>query len=152
MLSGEDFESLDVQRWLGELETGAVLPEEDAEPKLICPWRRYFARTLDYLLCEQLLLTPIMLIARPNVDLSGIGVSVALTVGAIALMLLLEPLCLHYFGTTPARHCWASMMERPARRASEPRRGRAPHPSTCSPMAWASMCPSCRWCCSYAAG
>lgn len=113
MLSGEDFESLDVQRWLGELETGAVLPEEDAEPKLICPWRRYFARTLDYLLCEQLLLTPIMLIFRPNVELSGIGVSVALTVGAIALMLLLEPLCLHYFGTTPGKALLGLYVERP---------------------------------------
>lgn len=113
MLSGENFESLDVQRWLGELETGAVPPEEDAEPKLICPWRRYFARTLDYLLCEQLLLTPIMLIARPNVDLSGVGVSVALTVGAIALMLLLEPLCLHYFGTTPGKRLLGLYVERP---------------------------------------
>lgn len=113
MLSGENFESLDVQRWLGELETGAVLPEEDAEPKLICPWRRYFARTLDYLLCEQLLLTPIMLIARPNVDLSGVGVSVLLTVGAIALMLLLEPLCLHYFGTTPGKRLLGLYVERP---------------------------------------
>ena len=113
MLSGENFESLDVQRWLGELETGAVPPEEDAEPKLICPWRRYFARTLDYLLCEQLLLTPIMLIARPNVDLSGVGVSVTLTVGAIALMLLLEPLCLHYFGTTPGKRLLGLYVERP---------------------------------------
>lgn len=113
MLSGENFKSLDVQRWLGELETGAVPPEEDAEPKLICPWRRYFARTLDYLLCEQLLLTPIMLIARPNVDLSGVGVSVALTVGAIALMLLLEPLCLHYFGTTPGKRLLGLYVERP---------------------------------------
>lgn len=113
MLSGENFESLDVQRWLGELETGAVPPEEDAEPKLICPWRRYFARTLDYLLCEQLLLTPIMLIARPNVALSGVGVSVALTVGAIALMLLLEPLCLHYFGTTPGKRLLGLYVERP---------------------------------------
>lgn len=113
MLSGENFESLDVQRWLGELETGAVPPEEDAEPKLICPWRRYLARTLDYLLCEQLLLTPIMLIARPNVALSGVGVSVALTVGAIALMLLLEPLCLHYFGTTPGKRLLGLYVERP---------------------------------------
>lgn len=113
MLSGENFESLDVQRWLGELETGAVLPEEDTEPKLICPWRRYFARTLDYLLCEQLLLTPIMLIAMPNVALSGFGISVALTVGAIALMLLLEPLCLHYFGTTPGKRLLGLYVERP---------------------------------------
>lgn len=113
MLSGENFKSLDVQRWLGELETGAVPPEEDAEPKLICPWRRYLARTLDYLLCEQLLLTPIMLIARPNVALSGVGVSVALTVGAIALMLLLEPLCLHYFGTTPGKRLLGLYVERP---------------------------------------
>ena len=72
-----------------------ALPGEDAEPKLICPWRRYFARTLDFVLCEMLLLTPIMLLFRPNVELSGFGVSVALIAGAMLLMLLLEPLCLH---------------------------------------------------------
>ena len=46
-------------------------------------------------------------------DLSGIGVSVALTVGAIALMLLLEPLCLHYFGTTPGKALLGLYVERP---------------------------------------
>ena len=35
---------------------------------------------------EQLLLTPIMLIFRPNVDFSGFGFHFALTVGGIMLM------------------------------------------------------------------
>ena len=49
----------------------------------------------------------------PNVALSGFGISVALTVGAIALMLLLEPLCLHYFGTTPGKRLLGLYVERP---------------------------------------
>ena len=111
--SGEEFAALDAGRWLAELEAGISPPQEDAEPKLICPWRRYFARTLDFILCEQLLLTPIMLIFRPNVDLSGFGVSVALIVGTMALMLLLEPLCLHLFGTTPGKALLGLHVERP---------------------------------------
>lgn len=111
--SGESFESLDTDRWLGELQAGMGLPDEDAEPKLVCPWRRYFARTLDFVLCEQLLLTPIMLVFRPNVDLSGFGVSVALVAGAILLMLLLEPLCLRLFGTTPGKRLLGLYVERP---------------------------------------
>ena len=111
--SGESFESLDVDRWLGELRAGMDLPEEDAEPKLICPWRRFFARSLDFALCEQLLLTPIMLIFRPNVDFSGFGFNFALTVGGIMLMLLLEPLCLHLFGTTPGKRLLGLYVERP---------------------------------------
>lgn len=111
--SGESFESLDTERWLGELQAGMGLPDEDSEPKLVCPWRRYFARTLDFILCELLLLTPIMLVFRPNVDLSGFGVSVALVAGAILLMLLLEPLCLHLFGTTPGKALLGLHIERP---------------------------------------
>ena len=111
--SGEESAALDAGRWLAELEAGISPPQEDAEPKLICPWRRYFARTLDFILCEQLLLTPIMLIFRPNVDLSGFGVSVALIVGTMALMLLLEPLCLHLFGTTPGKALLGLHVERP---------------------------------------
>lgn len=149
--SGEEFACLDAERWLSELECGMALPGGDAEPKLICPWRRYFARTLDFVLCEMLLLTPIMLLFRPNVELSGFGVSVALIAGAMLLMLLLEPLCLHLFGTTPGKALLGLYIERPdGGRLSygEPRA----EPSTCSPMAWASTCPSCRRSCSYAAG
>ena len=62
---------------------------------------------------EQLLLTPIMLIFRPNVDFSGFGFNFALTVGGIMLMLLLEPLCLHYFGTTPGKALLGLYVERP---------------------------------------
>ena len=111
--SGEEFACLDAERWLSELECGMALPGEDAEPKLICPWRRYFARTLDFVLCEMLLLTPIMLLFRPNVELSGFGVSVALIAGAMLLMLLLEPLCLHLFGTTPGKALLGLYIERP---------------------------------------
>lgn len=78
--SGEEFAALDAGRWLAELEAGISPPQEDAEPKLICPWRRYFARTLDFILCEQL---------------------------------LLEPLCLHLFGTTPGKALLGLHVERP---------------------------------------
>jgi len=54
-----------------------------------------------------------MLVFRPNVDLSGFGVSVALVAGAILLMLLLEPLCLHLFGTTPGKALLGLHIERP---------------------------------------
>ena len=111
--SGEESACLDAERWPSALESGMSPPGEDAEPKLICPWRRYFARTLDLMLCEMLLLTPIMLLFRPNVELSGFGVSVALIAGAMLLMLLLEPLCLHLFGTTAGRALLGLYIERP---------------------------------------
>lgn len=62
---------------------------------------------------ELLRLTPIMLIFRPNVDFSGFGFNFALTVGGIMLMLLLEPLCLHLFGTTPGKRLLGLYVERP---------------------------------------
>ena len=41
---------------IAELETrgAGVAPEQDSEPPLICPWRRFFARTLDMTLLSVL--------------------------------------------------------------------------------------------------
>lgn len=103
--SGESFEVLDARRWLSELETrgAGVAPEQDSEPPLICPWRRFFARTLDMTLLGVLPVAAATFAFRLNFDTASTGVSIIRTVTALVLAILLEPLALHYFGTTPGK-------------------------------------------------
>ena len=65
-----EYATLDAQKYLNALDRpaegeGYFSLKKDSAPMVAYPWRRFFARTLDYLFCEQLLLTPIMLIFRP---------------------------------------------------------------------------------------
>lgn len=101
------FATLDAQRYLDALHSGrpgmapASVPESDAMPKVYSPWRRYFARGLDFALYH-LLLVCLMTAARIRPDGSAVQ-SVALTVGGYVLMLAVEPLLLHLWGTTPGK-------------------------------------------------
>ena len=92
---GETFAELDALRYLSVLESSssAVL-KQDVKPKLNLPWRRFFARDLDYMLCA--LLTTLIVERIPRLE----NMKAALTLVA---MLLLEPLCLHLFATTPGK-------------------------------------------------
>lgn len=103
--SGESFAALDARHWLSELEArgAGVAPEQDSEPPLICPWRRFFARTLDMTLLGVLPVAAATFAFRLNFDPTGVGASAVRTIAALVLAILLEPLALHYFGTTPGK-------------------------------------------------
>ena len=103
------FETLNAEKYLNQLnrspsETPAAPPETDAYHPPMHPWRRYFARTLDY----NLYLLPIELFillvchVNPNTQL-GRALALLSPTGAFLLMLLIEPFLLHHFGTTPGK-------------------------------------------------
>lgn len=90
-----EFESLDALRYLRILEAGeSDALKQDVQPKLNLPWRRYWARDLDYMLCA--LLVTALLKSMPRWSFLSFPVTM-LTV------LLTEPLLLHLFGTTPGK-------------------------------------------------
>lgn len=80
-------------------------PVRDASDTLgnRCPWRRYFARTLDYALCLTLWELFLSLVLRVNILSTSFWLNVANVAMALGLMCVLEAACLHFFGTTPGK-------------------------------------------------
>lgn len=74
----------------------------DVEP-YIGPWRRYFARMLDLWIIEAVMETIFSVFLHVNSDnFSAIELMLCAIV-AVIVMILLEPLILHLFGTTPGK-------------------------------------------------
>lgn len=103
--SGESFPELDAPRWLAELESRGPKPAPgfDSAPPLICPWRRFFARNLDLMLCTVLPFAAAAALFRPNYLPQGLGFTVIRTLVTLALLFAVEPLLLHFWGTTPGK-------------------------------------------------
>ena len=80
-------------------------PVRDASENLsyYCPWRRYFARTLDYVLCLTLWELFLSLVLRVNILSTSFWLNVVNVAMALGLMCVLEAACLHFFGTTPGK-------------------------------------------------
>lgn len=87
-----EFEDLEPEPYLAALEQDT--PVEDAPPRLNLPWRRYWARSLDYSLCA--LLVDWLLYLFPVWDYGQLPLN-------LLAMLLLEPLALMLFATTPGK-------------------------------------------------
>ena len=93
-----DYATLDTGRYLAALEAGAQTAlQQDVQPKLHVPWRRFFARMIDLLLY-----TEIWMIVLTEAGLSTSDISTRLLNSFLTLltMLLLEPLLLCRTGTT----------------------------------------------------
>ena len=101
---GVEYATLDAQRYLDAL-TRTAPPEGDTLPKLCVPWRRYFARALDYRICITLFFAPFGLFTTENLMhmAQTPGWSLLGSVVALIGMVLLEPVLLHRFGTTPGK-------------------------------------------------
>lgn len=85
-----DFAELDPERYLPLMEEGAAW-KEDVQPRLNLPWRRYWARGLDWVLYNSLV----------SLALRGFQHRIVFVpILTVFAMLLLEPLLLHLFGTT----------------------------------------------------
>lgn len=84
------FETLDAALYLHLLESEEPL-QQDKVPRLNFPWRRYFARCMDMEVCS--------LVMRA-VFYDYLNSQVVSLAAGFALLLLLEPLMLHCFGTT----------------------------------------------------
>lgn len=104
---GGEYRTLNAQRYLDSLaipsrNTAAVLTA-DVPPKPHCPWRRYFARSFDWMLYG--VLWDLFLLLVCHVNLSGRAAVWSLVDLAMTFVLcfFLEPLMLHFFGTTPGK-------------------------------------------------
>ena len=93
LAEGVSYDTLDAASYLQLLETEETL-RRDSVPVVSHPWRRFFARDFDYLLCSTLAVT---------VFYDFLYSQVVTVAAAFVLMLLLEPMCLHFFGTTPGK-------------------------------------------------
>lgn len=102
-----EFSTLDAQKYLDRLDRPADQPgpfdlRADAAPTVSYPWRRFFARTLDYALCGLPWLLIRLFVLRWHPEQSLL---VDLLNGYIAYgtQLLLEPLLLSTWGYTPGK-------------------------------------------------
>ena len=78
-------------------------PEEVSDLRFSCPWRRFWARTVDFGLCFFLWNAALALMFRANI-LSRTGLENCFhTFVAMGLELAMETLCLHFLGTTPGK-------------------------------------------------
>ena len=90
----ENFENLNALQYLNVLEHGADALKQDVKPRLNLPWRRFWARDLDYMICGVLVAALLKLVPRLDVVRSPL---------ILVTMLLLEPMCLWLFSTTPGK-------------------------------------------------
>lgn len=90
-----------MERDVGMEET-AVKQEAYEESVLAHPWIRYFARVLDLSLYSMLWMFVQRILLRWHIG-GGLGQNLVDIIAALALMLLFEPLFLHFFGTTPGK-------------------------------------------------
>ena len=101
------YESFDAEHYFNLLEKApSEIPAEleaDSLPKVRAPWKRYFARLIDetiYLIFWYMILS---LGFHMNIRQTGLAFVVIGTIMQSALLLLVEPVMLSRFGTTPGK-------------------------------------------------
>ena len=102
------YETLDAQRWLNALEedasTPTVVPAADAYEKVRAPWRRFFARYFDLTLYSSIWIAlGFALLHRSPSTETGSAWMGAASIVSVVLMVLIEPLFLCTWGTTPGK-------------------------------------------------
>ena len=97
-----DYATLDTGRYLAALEAGAqTAVQQDVQPKLHAPWRRFFARMIDLLLYD---LTWMVILTSAGLCAAGNrGVTLLNDFLSLLTMFFLEPLLLHIFAATPGK-------------------------------------------------
>ena len=116
--AGVSFAALDAGRYLQDLDTPALppenggewwmrttlppLPETDTLPTVYSAFKRFLARGLDTILLVIAMLT-VLCAAGWNPAGASIVTLLTMRFGCVALMAVLEPLSLRLFGTTPGK-------------------------------------------------
>lgn len=109
---GATYGTLNPAKYLEAAPHAAEALAADTAPLVNYPWRRYFARALDLSLCMLLWDIALSLGFRVNILARAGALGLADTIVACVLMLLLEPLLLRYFGTTPGKWIFGLYLER----------------------------------------
>ena len=106
---GAQYTTLDGRRWLDALEadapdTPATVPSTDTWHKVTSPWRRLFARRFDLFFYSMvwILLGVLLLKQGPSTEAGSAWYRFGSFI-AILMMLLVEPLFLSTWGTTPGK-------------------------------------------------
>ena len=102
---GVQYRTLDAKHYLHVIEQTTKepveLPPSDFIPKVHIPWRRYFARTLDFAIYSTL--WNVALIMNVNISEYTKTGNLLDTILILLIMLLVEPVLLCLFGTTPGK-------------------------------------------------
>ena len=109
------YDTLDAPAYLDRMnqpERPSLTWREDPPPQTIFPWRRFWARTLDLILCTFLYFSVLALLGRISMLNRTGGYEILDQLGALALLLLLEPLCLHLWGATPGKFLFGLRLTR----------------------------------------
>lgn len=109
------YDTLDAPAYLDRMnqpERPALTWREDPPPQAVFPWRRFWARTVDLTLCTFLYYGALALLGRISVLNRTGGYEILDQFGVLALLLLLEPLCLHLWGATPGKFLFGLRLTR----------------------------------------
>ena len=112
---GVSYAQLDAEKYLcripADMDSPAVF--QDAPPAAYCPWRRFFARTLDLQLYGLLWTAVLAWVFHVNITSRGALLNWIDALIAILLMLFIEPLLLRFWGTTPGKALFGLRLEHP---------------------------------------
>jgi DNA-binding transcriptional MerR regulator/uncharacterized RDD family membrane protein YckC len=114
---GAEFATLDAGGYLRRLDSPGgdafrLSLEQDTLPTMNYPWRRFFARTLDLSLYTLIWAAACLLGLRWNPG-SGLWASLLHSYVALGLMLLIEPVLLATWGSTPGKWIFGLVLRRP---------------------------------------
>lgn len=105
-MQGADYATLDAALYLSQLEREAAAAlAQDKIDRVDIPWRRFFARHLDWTLCTDVVVA-IPLFFGLDLRTQGIGGLVVILAAGLGLVYLLEPRLLTRWGTTPGKLLW----------------------------------------------
>lgn len=114
---GAEFSSLDAEHYLRLLREIKIDDKvlgrtnfRESVPEEIHPWKRYFARWLDYLIWGAIVNVVWIVLLRVRPILMGFWETVY-GIGAMALFVPVEALLLHKFGTTPGKYIMGIRLE-----------------------------------------
>lgn len=104
---GASYENLDTKKYWNNfapvMETSGEL-DQDTIPKVMAPWRRFFARTLDEVLYSCIWNLILILVFRVNISNMGTVGNILNVIVTLVLTVFLEPLQLSVFGTTLGKY------------------------------------------------
>ena len=111
---GVCWDELDAEKYLHQVEMsgGHCAADRDTPPRAFCPWRRYFARTLDLAIYRLIWNEILALVFHVNLMERFWLLQVMDVVVSMLLMLVVEPLLLSRWGTTPGKALFGLRLER----------------------------------------
>ena len=102
---GVQYQTLDAQHYLDAIEQSTrqpvLTPPSDVISEVRIPWRRFFARFLDFAIYSTL--WNVFLALNTGISVRSRGNSILSEVVVLLIMLFLEPVFLALFGTTPGK-------------------------------------------------